>query len=105
MANLIINKKRASGEPEIEISYEFDSENKAVLEEIMTLLPMRKNAGKWVDERIIELCERSMHHKKTSWVKMNTLNLKELIKNSFSKIKSRNSKYNSDTKHLKLHPC
>jgi hypothetical protein len=63
MAYLILNRNGTCDEPENEILYEFDSENQAVLKEIMALLPRRKTGGERVKEQLIELCKKSMEQK------------------------------------------
>ena len=63
MAYLILNSNETCDETENEIYYEFDSENEAVLKEIMALLPRRRSGGEWVKRQLIELCQKSMEQK------------------------------------------
>jgi hypothetical protein len=65
MAYLILNRNDTCDEPENEILYEFDSENAAVLREILALLPRRKSGGEKVKKQLIELCQKSMEHKES----------------------------------------
>lgn len=63
MAYLILSLNDTCNEPENEIPYEFDSENEAVLREIMALLPRRRSGGERVKKQLIELCQKSMEQK------------------------------------------
>jgi len=65
MAFLILNLNDTCNEPENEIPYEFDSENEAVLREIMALLPRRRSGGERVKKQLIELCQKSMEQKES----------------------------------------
>lgn len=65
MAYLILNKNGTCDEPENDIFYEFDSENEAVLKEIMALLPRRKSGGERVKKQLVELCQKSMEQKES----------------------------------------
>ncbi len=65
MAYLILNRNGTCDEPENEIYYEFDAENKTVLREIMSLLPKRKSEGERIRKQLIELCKISMEQKES----------------------------------------